>query len=113
VKPSPPPERAGYSYRLLVALEELGPSSQAALGRSAEIDRSDVVATLDARIGSSGRALPRPRRRSTKDRHDDQSRKTAALHELDEVVAGVQDELLAPLSSAERAELIRLLASVV
>jgi MarR family transcriptional regulator, lower aerobic nicotinate degradation pathway regulator len=103
----------GYSYRLLVALEELGPSSQAALGRRAEIDRSDVVATLDELESEAlVERSPDP---------DDGRRKVVTmtkagkrrLHELDEVVAGVQDELLAPLSSEERAELVRLLAAVV
>src|SRR5258708_5328955 len=36
----------GYHYRLLAALEEGGPASQAALGRSTGIDRSDVTAAL-------------------------------------------------------------------
>jgi len=34
------------------------------------------------------------------------------LRKLDEIVASVQEELLAPLSAAERAELIRLLAEL-
>ncbi|HKZ15406.1 MAG TPA: MarR family transcriptional regulator [Solirubrobacterales bacterium] len=103
----------GYHYRLLAALEELGPSSQAALGRSAELDRSDVVATLDElEADALVERSPDP---------DDGRRKivtmTAAgkrrLLKLDDVVAGVQEELLAPLSTEERAELIRLLAAVV
>lgn len=103
----------GYNYRLLAALEDLGPSSQAALGRSAEIDRSDVVATLDE-LESEGllKRSPDP---------DDGRRKivtmTAAgkrrLLELDDVVAGVQEKLLARLSPEERAELVRLLTAVV
>src|SRR5262249_29079605 len=36
----------GYHYRLLAALEEWGPASQADLGRSTGIDRSDVTAAL-------------------------------------------------------------------
>src|SRR5258707_6079301 len=41
----------GYHYRLLAALEEFGPSSQAALGRRTSIDRSDVVAVLNDLAG--------------------------------------------------------------
>jgi MarR family transcriptional regulator, lower aerobic nicotinate degradation pathway regulator len=103
----------GYHYRLLAALDELGPSSQAALGRSAELDRSDVVTTLDElEADALVERSPDP---------DDGRRKivtmTAAgkrrLLKLDDVVAGVQEELLTPLSTAEeRAELIRLLAAV-
>src|ERR671937_3154343 len=37
----------GYDYRLLAALEEFGPASQAELGRRTVIDRSDVVAALN------------------------------------------------------------------
>src|SRR3954447_21107240 len=37
----------GYHYRLLAALEEAGPASQADLGRRTSIDRSDVVAALN------------------------------------------------------------------
>src|SRR5215831_16617129 len=36
----------GYHYRLLAALEEWGPASQAEVGRSTGIDRSDVTAAL-------------------------------------------------------------------
>ncbi|MBS1845096.1 MAG: winged helix DNA-binding protein [Actinobacteria bacterium] len=36
----------GYHYWAPAALEDLGPASQATLGRRAELDRSDVVATL-------------------------------------------------------------------
>src|SRR5450755_496003 len=38
----------GYDYRLLAALQEFGPASQAALGRRTAVDRSDVVATVNA-----------------------------------------------------------------
>jgi DNA-binding MarR family transcriptional regulator len=99
----------GYHYRLLVALEDLGPASQAALGRSTEIDGSDVVGAL-AQLESEGlvERSPDP---------DDKRRRivsiTAAgkrrLKELDKVVARVQEELVAPLSAAERDELVRLL----
>src|SRR5882757_6339055 len=36
----------GYHYRLLAALEQWGPASQADLGRDTGIDRSDVTAVL-------------------------------------------------------------------
>src|SRR5215510_5867268 len=37
----------GYHFRLLAALDQYGPSSQADLGRNTGIDRSDVVAALN------------------------------------------------------------------
>jgi DNA-binding MarR family transcriptional regulator len=99
----------GYHYRLLAALGEFGPASQAALGRRTGIDRSDVVAALNE---LAGRGLiersPDP---------DDRRRNvititpagTEQLRALDEILAGVQEELLAPLSAADRTRLIRLL----
>lgn len=102
----------GYHYRLLAALEDLGPASQATLGRRAELDRSDVVTTIEALEADAlvARAAD----------PEDGRRKIVTitpagrrlLRRLDEVVAGVQGELLAPLSDAERAELARLLARV-
>jgi DNA-binding MarR family transcriptional regulator len=102
----------GYHYRLLAALEEFGPASQAALGRRTSIDRSDVVAVLNdlAARGLIERA-PDP---------DDRRRNvititpagTEQLRALDEVVAGVQEKLLAPLSPPDRTRLVRLLSAV-
>jgi DNA-binding MarR family transcriptional regulator len=103
----------GYHYRVLAALEDLGPASQATLGRRAELDRSDVVATLDELESDAlVERTPDP---------DDGRRKivtiTAAgkrrLAKLDVVVADVQEKLLAPLSVEDRAELVRLLTAVV
>jgi len=100
----------GYHYRLLAALAEFGPSSQASLGRRTRMDRSDVVAAVGelAAEGLVERAAdPADRRRNVVTLTP---RGTARLERLDQVLAAVQDELLAPLSGAERAELARLLA---
>ena len=99
----------GYHYRLLAALAEFGPASQAELGRRTEIDRSDVVAALNelaARRLVKRAPDPDDRRRNVVTTTVAGKRK---LVELDEVVTGVQDELLAPLSGAERTQLVRLL----
>jgi MarR family transcriptional regulator, lower aerobic nicotinate degradation pathway regulator len=99
----------GYQVRLLAALEEFGPASQAALGRRTGIDRSDVVAALD---DLAGRGLVE-RSPDLTDRRRNIITITPAgteqLQLLDEVLAGVQDKLLAPLSAAEREQLTRLL----
>jgi DNA-binding MarR family transcriptional regulator len=102
----------GYHYRLLAALDEFGPASQAALGRRTSIDRSDVVAVLNdlAARGLIERS-PDP---------DDRRRNvititpagTEQLRALDEVVAGVQEKLLAPLSPGDRARLVSLLKAL-
>jgi MarR family transcriptional regulator, lower aerobic nicotinate degradation pathway regulator len=99
----------GYHYRLLAALEEFGPASQADLGRRTSIDRSDVVAALNdlAARGLIQRAPdPDDRRRNVITITPDG---TEQLRALDEVVAGVQERLLAPLPPADRTQLIGLL----
>lgn len=99
----------GYHYRLLAALEEHGPSSQADLGRATGIDRSDVVAALDD-LASWGLAR---RDADTSDRRRNVVSITDAgvvrLEELDHVLDGVQEEALAPLSPSEQSTLLRLL----
>jgi len=99
----------GYHYRLLAALQEFGPASQAALGRRTSIDRSDVVAALNelADRGLVQRSAdPDDRRRNVITITPAGRRQ---LRKLDQVLAGVQEKLLAPLSAADRARLIRLL----
>jgi DNA-binding MarR family transcriptional regulator len=102
----------GYHYRMLAALEDLGPASQATVGRRAEMDRSDVVAALNE-LEADGlvERAPDP---------EDGRRKivtiTAAgrrrLKKLDGVVGSVQEQLLEPLSAAERAQLTSLLGRI-
>ena len=99
----------GYHYRLLAALAEFGPASQASLGRRTGMDRSDVAAAvneLDARGLVQRAPDPADRRRNV---ISITPAGTAHLRRLDELVADVQDELLAPLSPAERQQLTGLL----
>jgi len=98
-----------YHYRLLAALEESGPTSQADLGRATSVDRSDVVAVLGEleRQGLVARVVdPANRRRNIVSITKTGSRRLLAL---DEVVDGVQERVLAPLSQNERHQLARLL----
>jgi DNA-binding MarR family transcriptional regulator len=98
---------------VLAALDEFGPASQADLGRRCAIDRSDMVALIN---DLSGRGLvrrepdPADRRRNvitiTGDGRD-------RLGALQVVLTDVQDRLLAPLSSDERRQLVRLLTQIV
>lgn len=102
----------GYQYRLLAALEEFGSASQAALGRRTGIDRSDVVAALNdlAERGLVDRSIdPADRRRNI---ITVAPAGTEQFRQLDSVVAGVQDKLLAPLSPAEQVQLTRLLSRI-
>lgn len=103
----------GYHYRLLTALEQLGPASQADLGRRTGIDRSDVVAALNELAAEhlvDRTPDPADRRRNIVTLTPDGARR---LRNLDTVVAGVQDDLLAPLSPADRDRLVDLLARLV
>jgi DNA-binding MarR family transcriptional regulator len=99
----------GYHYRLLAALHEFGPASQASLGRRTGMDRSDVAAAVTELVGRglAGRTPdPADRRRNV---ISITPAGTAHLRRLDELLANVQDELLGPLSPAERKQLILLL----
>jgi DNA-binding MarR family transcriptional regulator len=102
----------GYHFRLLAALDQYGPASQADLGRHTGIDRSDVVATVNELV-ERGLAQREPdlsdRRRNvitlTK-------RGADTLERLDAVLDDVQNTVLEPLSSRERETLVRLLAKL-
>jgi len=103
----------GYHFRLLAALDQYGPASQADLGRHTGIDRSDVVATLNDLVARGfARRQPDPvdRRRNvitiTK-------RGTGALERLDAVLDEVQDAVLARLTPNERTTLMRLLTKLI
>ena len=103
----------GYHYRLLAALQEFGPASQASLGRRTAMDRSDVAAAVGELVsrGLAGRAPdPADRRRNV---ISITPAGAAHLRRLEEILAGVQDELLTPLSPAERQQLTRLLSRIV
>lgn len=94
-----------YHYRVLAAADELGPMSQAVLGRSVSMDRSDVVAAINQLVGLGHvERLPDPT-----DRRSNVIHVTAAgrrqLRRLDEELADAQDRFLAPLSAAERINL--------
>ena len=99
----------GYEYRLLAALDELGPSSQAALGRAVGLDRRDVTVTLTELVdhGVVDRAPDPSDTRRNLVRLTAPGR--ARLRELDGVMDRVQDRLLAPLPPADRARLMELL----
>jgi DNA-binding MarR family transcriptional regulator len=103
----------GYHFRLLAALDQYGPTSQADLGRHTGIDRSDVVATVNDLV-TRGLVQRKPdpvdRRRNvitiTK-------RGVTTLERLDAVLDDVQDTVLAALTANERKTFVRLLAKVI
>jgi len=98
-----------YHYRLLAALEEAGPSSQADLSRGTSVDRSDVVALLGdlEQAGLIDRTVdPAHRRRNivTLTRAGKKQ-----LKALDRIVDEVQERVMEPLTPAERTRLVKLL----
>ena len=100
-------------FTVLASLAEQGPASQAELGRRLWIDRSDlhaIVTELD-RDGLVRRGRDeRDRRRNVVALTPRGGR---LLDRLGRRVDAAQDELLEPLSAAERDELRRLLAKLV
>jgi MarR family transcriptional regulator, lower aerobic nicotinate degradation pathway regulator len=99
----------GYHFRLLAALEEFGPASQASLGRRTEMDRSDVVAAINELVAQklAERATDQNDRRRNIITITAKGR--AHLRRLDTLLADAQDELLAPLSPGERQALVGML----
>jgi DNA-binding MarR family transcriptional regulator len=99
----------GYHARLLAALDEFGPLSQASLGRHTGLDPSDVVAAVNE-LTAKGLVSRAP---DPADARRNIVTLTAAgaghLELLDRLLGQVQDDLLAPLSAPERGELVRLL----
>ena len=102
-----------YHYRLLAGLDEWGPASQADLGRSTGIDRSDVTAAL-AELETRGLVArtvdPDHKRRNIVSITKPGLKELAVL---DNLVAGVQDQLLAALTAAQRKQLVALLHQLV
>jgi DNA-binding MarR family transcriptional regulator len=102
----------GYHYRLLAALEEFGPASQADLGRGTGIDRSDVTGAL-SELESRGLVL-----RSVDPEHKRRNIVTitpagvAQLLELDQVIDEVQEQVLRPLTDAQRRQFIALMTKL-
>jgi DNA-binding MarR family transcriptional regulator len=102
-----------YHYSLLAALDEVGPASQAELSRRTTIDRSDMVAAINELVeqGYVERSTdPADRRRNVVTITPAGRRR---LRQLDRLLAGVQDQLLGPLSPEERTELVALLTRLV
>ena len=102
-----------WHYAVLAALHDGGPASQAELSRRTGIYRSDMVALLnDLEARGLLRRTPDPtdRRRNVISitRPGDQQ-----LVRLDTLVTSLQDDVLAPLSTADREQLVELLSRLI
>ncbi|MFJ7591941.1 MarR family winged helix-turn-helix transcriptional regulator [Streptomyces sp. NPDC097617] len=102
-----------WHYAALVALEDSGPASQAALSTRTGIHRSDLVAVINE---LAERELvertpdPGDRRRNVVTLTAHGRRR---LRKLEQILDAAQAELLAPLTAQEREQLTRLLGRIV
>jgi DNA-binding MarR family transcriptional regulator len=102
-----------WHYAVLAALQEFGPASQAELSDRSGIHRSDMVAAINELAGAGYVARtpdPSDRRRNVVTITPRGHRRLARV---DALLADLQDDVLAPLTAAERAELTRMLALLV
>lgn len=101
-----------HHFAVMTALAEDGAASQAELGRRVWLDRSDLHAVLNE-LERDGLVA---RKQDAQDRRRNVVELTPAgvktLKRLDARVDAAQEEFLAPLTAAERRELMRLLVSV-
>jgi DNA-binding MarR family transcriptional regulator len=99
-------------YAVLRSLADVGSAAQGPLADRVAVDRSDMVALVDE-LEAAGHVERSPD-------PDDRRRKivsitgsgTEVLDELGELVEAADDELLAPLSEAERRTLVELLTRI-
>jgi DNA-binding MarR family transcriptional regulator len=101
-----------YHYRLLAALDEWGPASQADLGRGTGIDRSDVTAAvseLESRGFVDRSADPEHGRRNIV---SITLAGVEQLRDLDNVIDGVQEQVLKPLTPAQQRQFIALMVKL-
>ncbi len=99
----------GYHYRLLAALQEYGPASQAALSRRTGVYVSDVVAAVNELVaeGLVERSVDASDRRRNVIILTGEGRRR--LRQLDRRVSAIQDEFLSPLAPDEREQFMQLL----
>jgi MarR family transcriptional regulator, lower aerobic nicotinate degradation pathway regulator len=98
-----------HHFAVMTALAEDGAASQAELGRRVWLDRSDLHAVLNE-LERDGLVA---RKQDERDRRRNLVELTPAgvetLERLDARVDAAQEEFLAPLTAAERRDLVRLL----
>lgn len=102
-----------WHYAILATLADTGPSAQADISRQLGVDRGDLVTLLND-LEESGWVSRAP---DPKDRRRNSVSLTrsgrAALRRFDRLVLAADDELLSPLSAADRKQLLSLLERVV
>ncbi|GAA2485387.1 MarR family winged helix-turn-helix transcriptional regulator [Streptomyces longisporus] len=101
-----------WHHVVLSAVRELGPVAQADLGRSVQLDPKDLVGVLND-LQSAGLVVREP---DPKDRRKNAVSLTGAgarlLKRCERAARTANDELLAPLSAAERDQFMDLLIRI-
>ncbi|WP_433919937.1 MarR family winged helix-turn-helix transcriptional regulator [Streptomyces canus] len=101
-----------WHHVVLSAVRDLAPVAQADLGRGVRLDPKDLVGILND-LQSAGLVLREPdpadRRKNTVSLTDEGER---LLKRCEKVAREANDELLAPLSAAERAQFMSLLIRI-
>ncbi|MGW3118701.1 MarR family winged helix-turn-helix transcriptional regulator [Streptomyces sp. NPDC001107] len=101
-----------WHHVVLSAVRDLGPVAQADLGRSVQLDPKDLVGVLND-LQSAGLVLrepdPKDRRKNAVSLTGDGAR---LLKRCERAARAANDELLAPLSAAERDRFIGLLIRI-
>ncbi|MGW0883976.1 MarR family winged helix-turn-helix transcriptional regulator [Streptomyces sp. NPDC002671] len=101
-----------WHHVVLSAVRDLGPVAQADLGRSVGLDPKDVVGVLND-LQSNGLVVrspdPRDRRKNAVTLTDEGAR---LLTRCEQAARAANDELLAPLSAAEREQFMGLLIRI-
>ncbi|MFB9183163.1 MarR family winged helix-turn-helix transcriptional regulator [Dactylosporangium sucinum] len=102
-----------WHYAVLSTLEQFGPASQAELSQRTGIYRSDLVAVINE-LTERGQVDRSP---NPADRRQNVITLTEAGHRqllaLDELLAAAERDVLAPLTDAEREQLVDLLTRLV
>jgi MarR family transcriptional regulator, lower aerobic nicotinate degradation pathway regulator len=101
-----------WHYAVLATLREIGPISQAELSRRTGIYHSDIVAVINELAGREfveRTPDPADRRRNVITVTEPGVRH---LSTLDDLLAAIEDEALAPLNGEERAQLVDLLTRI-
>ncbi|RRR95660.1 MarR family winged helix-turn-helix transcriptional regulator [Glycomyces terrestris] len=101
-----------FHFVVLAALDEFGPASQSVIADRTRVYRSDLVAVLNE-LADGGWIVrapdPADKRRNTITITDAGRERLA---ELDAVLAGVNERIMAPLDAEERRQLFALLGRV-
>ncbi|MFF7934513.1 MULTISPECIES: MarR family winged helix-turn-helix transcriptional regulator [unclassified Streptomyces] len=101
-----------WHHVVLSAVRDLAPVAQADLGRAVRLDPKDLVGVLND-LQSAGLVLrepdPRDRRKNAVSLTDEGAR---LLKRCEKAAREANDELLAPLSAAERAQFMDLLIRI-